>query len=467
MLTYTLTPGSSIPLYDQLYTAIKTDISHGVLKTGERLPSKRTLAEHLGISVVTVETAYSQLMAEGYVRSAEKKGYFVAQVDEALPHPVASLYVPKESPEPTYFMDFKSGHIGAEQFPFSVWSRMMRDALQEQNKRLLQPLKYNGVPELRSAIADYLYHARGMQVHPEQILVGAGTEYLYNILIQLLGKNKTYGVEDPGYQTIARIYHANGASYIPIPIDRQGLSVQALARTAVDVAHISPSHHYPTGIVTPITRRQELLRWAAAGPERYIIEDDYDSEFRLVGRPIPTLFSADHNERVIYINTFSKTIAPSIRISYLILPPHLLARYRELLGFYACTVPSFEQYTLARFIQSGNFERHIARMKKYYRNQRDTVISIIRNSSLSARCTVYEEDAGLHFLLRLDTALPDAQLKEYALSEGICVPCLSDYVYRRNPAYDHILVINYAGIDTDRLPEAIARLSRIIEKTSP
>lgn len=463
MLTYALHPDSKTPLYEQLYEHVKADLLQGVLKSGERLPSKRKLAEHLGVSVVTVETAYGQLAAEGYVRSVEKRGYFAAQIDEVLPRPAPAAFVPDDEPEPECFMDLKSNHIDAGQFPFSVWAKMMRDALLEQDKRLLLPLKYNGVPELRGAIADYLYQARGMQVHPEQILVGAGTEYLYNLLIQLLGRERLYAVEDPGYRTVARIYQVNGASYVPIPIDRQGLSVRALENTNVDVVHISPSHHYPTGIVMPVARRQELLRWAAAEPDRYIIEDDYDSEFRFVGRPIPTLFSADEGERVIYINTFSKTIAPSIRISYLILPPHLLARYREQLGFYACTVPSFEQYTLARFIESGSFERHIARMKKRYRLRRDEVIAAIRNSPLAGRCTVYEEDAGLHFLVRADTSLSDETLKARSLERGIRISCLSDYVYRENPAYDHIFVMNYTGIDPQKLPEAMERLSAALE----
>lgn len=461
MLTYALRPGRG-RLYEQLYTCIKDDILRGALRPGEKLPSKRKLAEHLGVSVVTVETAYGQLMAEGYLQSAEKRGYFVARVEERLTGPAPAAVIPEEPEEPACFMDLKSNHLGAEQFPFSVWARMMRDALLEQDKRLLQPLKFNGVPELRRAIADYLYQARGMQVQPEQILIGAGTEYLYSLLVQLLGRDKVYGVEDPGYRTVARIYEANGARYVPVPIDRQGLSVRALKETAVDVVHLSPSHHYPTGVVTPIPRRQELLRWAGQAPGRYIIEDDYDSEFRFVGRPIPTLFSADTEQRVIYVNTFSKTIAPSIRISYLILPPHLLTEYRERLGFYACTVPSFEQYTLARFIDSGSFERHIARMKKRYRLLRDDVIAAIHNSPLADRCTVYEEDAGLHFLARLDTDVPDGLLKERALARGVRVACLSDYAYREHPAHAHFLVVNYAGIDPALLPEAMKRLADVI-----
>lgn len=461
MLTYTFDMQGKPCLYEQLYGFIKADILQGNLKAGERLPSKRKLAENLNVSVITVENAYGQLIAEGYLRSQEKRGYFVAEVDESLPPPEASatLCVPDE---PDYFMDFKSNHIRQEHFPFSVWAKMMRGCLLEQDKALLQPQKYNGVPELRTAIADYLYHVRGMSVHPEQILIGSGTEYLYNLLIQLLGRDKIYGVEDPGYRKIASIYQVNDTQYRPIRIDRWGLSVRQLRKTDVDVIHISPSHHFPTGIVTPITRRQELLRWANECGGRYIIEDDYDSEFRFTGRPIPTLFSIDEGEKVIYVNTFSKTIAPSIRISYMILPSSLLEEYRKKLGFYACTVPSFEQYTLAKFISGGNFERHISRMKKQYRIQRDEVIHIIRESPLAEKSTIYEEDAGLHFLMRLDTHLPDDVLKQRALEQSVRIACLSDYVYQQTPSYDHVLVINYTGIDTKKLPEALQRLANIL-----
>lgn len=464
MLTYTLEPGGKTPLYEQLYTAVKTDISQGVLKHGEKLPSKRKLAEHLGVSVVTVETAYAQLAAEGYVRSAEKRGYFVAQVEERPAATPGTADIPAEQPEPPCFMDLRSNHVGAADFPFSVWARLMRGEILERDKQLLQPPPHNGVPELRQAIADYLYHARGMRVHPEQILIGAGTEYLYTLIIQLLGRNKLYAVEDPGYRKIASIYEANDAPFVPVPIDRQGLNLKVLQAAPVDVVHLSPSHHFPTGIVMPITRRLELLHWASWLPGRYIIEDDYDSEFRFVGKPIPTLFSIDEREAVLYINTFSKTIAPSIRISYLILPPHLLERYQRKLGFYACTVPSFEQYTLARFIASGAFERHIARMKKHYRLLRDEVIAAIKTSPLSARCTIYEENAGLHFLVRLDTALEDKTLKERAMARGLRVACLSDYARWPNKAYDHILVINYTGIDPGRLPEALDRLAQVLDE---
>ena len=459
MLTYTFDPAGAC-LYEQLYDFIRTDILRGSLKSGERLPSKRKLAEHLQVSVITVENAYNQLIAEGYIQSQEKRGYFVARMDEALPAPEKrpEVTVP---PEKSWFMDFKTNHISGEQFPFSVWAKLMRAQLLEQDKQLLQPQKYNGVPELRGAIADYLYHARGMSVHPEQILIGSGTEYLYNLIIQLLGRDKVYAVEDPGYQKIASIYRVNDAAYRPIRMDREGLSVRQLRETDVDVVHLSPSHHFPTGLVTPITRRQELLKWANEKPGRYIIEDDYDSEFRFSGRPIPTLFSIDEQEKVLYINTFSKTIAPSIRISYLILPPSLLALYREKLGFYACTVPSFEQYTLARFLSRGYFEKHINRMRKFYKNRRNRLIGLLEGCGFSRRLTILEQDAGLHFLVKVNTALTDRELTEGLARAGVRVRALSEYYHDGSPDL-HCLVVNYSGLEEPQLEQALNRLEQAL-----
>jgi len=273
-------------------------------------------------------------------------------------------------------------------------------------------------------------------------------------------------VEDPGYGKIAKIYQAHQVPLCRVGLDGGGLDITLLRRQPADVVHISPSHHYPTGIVMPITRRQELLRWAAEQPERYILEDDYDSEFRFVGRPIPTLFSVSENQRVIYLNTFSKTIAPSIRISYMILPPQLLARYRERLGFYACTVSSFEQYTLARFLEQGRYEQHLNRMRTRYRQKRDAVIDAIGSSPLSGRVEVWEQDAGLHFLMHLHTELGDDALRQRAEAAGLRLALLSDYYSRPDTAPQHILVVNYAGIDMERLPEGLRRLAQIWEEPS-
>lgn len=402
MLTYTLDKQAGLSLYEQLYRRVKADILSGRLAAGEKLPSKRALAAHLEVSVITVKNAYEQLMAEGYLTGVEKKGYFVSAV---LPSPAAVPAFPEQPPpprEPVWFLDLATNSIAAEDFPFTVWARLMRQTILEQGTGLLRPTPPQGAWALRQAIAAHLRQFRAMEVTAEQIIVGAGTEVLYNLLVQLLGRDRLYGVEDPGYGKIAHIYRAAGAEVTALPLDEAGVSVEALRRSDADVVHISPSHHYPTGLVMPIARRQELLRWAQEVPARVILEDDYDSEFRFVGRPIPTLFSIDGGEQVVYLNTFSKTIAPSIRISFMVLPRRLLADFRQKLGFYACTVSAFEQYTLAQFLAGGWYEKHLSRMRKHYRQKRDAVIAAVYKSPLAPYAAITEEDAGLHFLLRLD-----------------------------------------------------------------
>lgn len=404
MLTYTLDKQAGLSLYEQLYRRVKADILSGRLAAGEKLPSKRALAAHLEVSVITVKNAYEQLMAEGYLTGVEKKGYFVSAV---LPSPAAVPASPEQPPpprEPVWFLDLATNSIAAEDFPFTVWARLMRQTILEQGTGLLRSTPPQGAWALRQAIAAHLRQFRAMEVTAEQIIVGAGTEVLYNLLVQLLGRDRLYGVEDPGYGKIAHIYRAAGAEVTALPLDEAGVSVEALRRSDADVVHISPSHHYPTGLVMPIARRQELLRWAQEVPARVILEDDYDSEFRFVGRPIPTLFSIDGGEQVVYLNTFSKTIAPSIRISFMVLPRRLLADFRQKLGFYACTVSAFEQYTLAQFLAGGWYEKHLSRMRKHYRQKRDAVIAAVYKSPLAPYAAITEEDAGLHFLLRLDGA---------------------------------------------------------------
>lgn len=460
VLTYDLSRTGQ-PLYLQLYRAVRADILSGALTAGEKLPSKRALAQHLEVSVATVQNAYEQLLAEGYIDSMEKRGYFVRRVEAAPVPPRAET--PHAEAEREWFMDLATNSVPDAEFPFTVWTRLLRRTLLEQDKKLLRPVPFNGVRELREAIAEYLRAFRGMSVDPEQIIVGAGTEFLYHLLIELLGRKLCYAVEDPGYGKIAAIYRSNEVSVVPVPLDREGLSLTALERTHADVAHISPAHHYPTGLVMPIGRRQALLRWA--GDTRYILEDDYDSEFRFTGRPIPPLFASDTRGRVVYLNTFSKTLAPSLRIAYMVLPPPLLQQYRARLRFYACTVPAFEQYTLALFMRQGYFERHISRMRSYYRRKRDAVIAAIAASELRGRAEIMEQDAGLHFLLRLDTVLSDDALRRRAAQAGLRLALLSDYYADPDAAPRHVLVVNYTGIELRDLAEALHRLAQIVQET--
>ena len=463
MLTYSLEKDGGESLYTQLYACIRRDILSGTLSPRQKLPSKRALAQHLEVSVITVKNAYEQLAAEGYIYTVEKKGYYVSPVERPLPPADPPPLTPEKPAEPV-FLDLATGSLDRSYFPFTVWSRLMRQTILEEDTELLRAAPSNGAPALRRAIAAHLRQFRGMDVDPEQIIIGAGTELLYTLIIQLLGREKCYAVEDPGYSKIAEIYRSHQVNLRQVGLDEKGLSTRLLRRQEADIVHLSPSHHYPTGIVMPIGRRQELLRWAEEQEGRWILEDDYDSEFRFVGRPIPTLFSIDEAQRVIYLNTFSKTIAPSIRISYMILPPRLMEVYREKLGFYACTVSGFEQYTLAKFMAQGRYEQHLSRMKARYRQKRDAVIAMLRSSPLADRVEIMEQDAGLHFLVRLDTRLPDAALRSRAAEQGVRLALLSDYYSVPETAPQHIVVVNYSGIDLERLPEGLRRLAQAWEE---
>lgn len=453
MVTYELKKSPGVPLYEALYRCIRRDILEGTLKPGTKLPSKRALSQNLEVSKITVEAAYNQLLAEGYIRSQEKVGYFVEAVEGRNPPPPTQAEQPEKQRE--FLLDLTG--IGTEQFPFSVWSRLQREVMLDYGAKLLLPLPNRGVMELRQAIADHLAAFRGMQVSPQNILIGAGTDFLYNLLIQLLGRDKVYAVEEPGYDKIRQIYAAGGVRCISAPMDDKGVLPEGLSQA--DVLHCSPSHHFPTGLVTPVSRRMELLDWA--GEDKWIIEDDYDSEFRFDAHPMPTLQTLDGAQRVIYMNTFSKTLAPSIRISYMVLPPALMEQFQKVLGFYSCTVPSFEQYTLARFLSRGYFEKHINRMRKFYKKRRNALVSLLENCSFSQKLTILEQDAGLHFLLKVDTALPDSDLTRELLGVGIRVKALSEY-YHDQRRDRHCLVVNYSGVKEEALEQALTAIEKIM-----
>ncbi|MGN0165295.1 MAG: PLP-dependent aminotransferase family protein [Lachnospiraceae bacterium] len=503
MLTYTFDLNSQTPLYLQLYNLIKKDVLTQVLKPDEHLPSKRSFAKNLGISTITIENAYAQLMAEGYIYSLPKKGYFVADLTdrrgffgsyESIPslplttHDTANSHKAKGcssvnsnglpeytdnalgsnteqfSEDANYHLlaDFTSNRTNPDNFPFSIWSKILREELSENKYALMAKSPSCGIYKLRRSIAAHLKAFRGMMVAPEQIIIGAGTDYLYGLIIQLLGRDKIYCVENPGYKNITQIYSHNNVNYCHADMDKSGLSVSALRDTNAHIVHISPTHHFPTGITMPISRRYELLNWAAEDKERYIIEDDYDSEFRLTGNPIPSLQSIDEGEKVIYINTFSKSLASTIRISYMVLPPHLMERFNSELSFYSCTVSNFEQYTLAEFIDRGYFEKHINRMRLYYGRQREALLNAIKKSPLADYITIIEEDSGLHFLIKIKTQLPDEVLIERFLAEKIRITELSRYYNTPAPEAAHTFIINYSNIDTGKLSEIIQVMVRIL-----
>lgn len=458
MQTYTLDRSGASPLYEQLYRALKADILSGALPGGSRLPSGRALAEHLGLSRVTVETAYAQLLAEGYLTSRPRAGYFVEQLTPQelpprTPEPEA------QPPEPK-----TAQSRSAQLFPFSVWARLMRGVLLDRRQELLRPAPDAGLPALRQAVAAELYRQRGVHVSPEQVYIGAGAEYFYNLLIQFFGHGRVYALENPGHRKIARVYQANQVAVRPIGMDADGVIPELLEQSGAEVLHISPSHHYPTGTVTPITRRQALMRWLTAQPGRYLIEDDYDSEFRFSGLPIPTIQSMDRSGRVIYMNTFSRTISPSLRISYMILPRTLLPQWQAAMGFYSCTVPSFEQMTLTRFLAEGYFEKHLSRMKKHYRAVRAQLFSVLHTPQAVRQCAVHDTDAGLHLVLELKNAPEPEALRALLRQSGLPDALLSDFFLDApSPQAQKSIVLGYADAEPAQLEAALTALFTRLE----
>lgn len=456
MLTYSLDKNKG-HLSKELYKALKRDIEEGNLKRGEKLPSKRAFARNCSVSTITVQNAYDQLVSEGYITAYEKKGYFVS--DGVGKKRAAVSFVVKEEEEKAKMdlPDLSNNRVREDNFPFSIWSRLMRKTMAEKQKQLLSPMATEGVYELRKAISHHLSSFRGMAVSPSQVLVGAGTEYLYSLIIQLLGRDKTYAIEDPGYMKLERIYDSNGVMSTRVQLDEKGLSLEMLEDSGADIAHISPNHHYPTGITMPLDRRYEILSWAAGKEDRYILEDDYDSEFRVSRNPFPTLYTLDGSGSVIYMNTFSKSLASTVRISYMVLPFDLAERFKEKLSFYSSTVSSFEQYTLASFILDGYFEKHINRMRLFYIRQRKAIISLIYSSPMKDKCSVIENDSGLHFILRLHTTLSDEKVKEILKEEGIKISALSDFSHFSSISHDFI--ISYSNLDLEIFKKALSILS--------
>lgn len=475
MLTYNFEKRGKQSLYEYLYNCVKEDILSGKIKAGEKLPSKREMAKNHNISVITVENAYAQLIVEGYIFTQEKKGYFASEISEQYIQ--NDLYQKRQLESNTekeklrqnrkkphdkreWMVDFNSNHIMYDSFPFATWSRIMRQTLLDKEKSFLVSPTPNGVQELREAIANHLSHFRGMEIDEDNIIVGAGTEYLYSIIVQLLGNDSVIAVEDPGYQKISKVYESNGVKCLHLPIDKSGIQAKALTGKKIDAVHISPSHHFPTGRVMPVSRRQHLLNWAREH-HGFIIEDDYDSEFRFSGRPVPAMAGMD-SDHVIYMNTFSKTLAPSIRIAYMVLPDELMKKYHEELNFYSSTVSSFEQYTLANFISGGYYERHINRMRNYYRDYRNTIISAIKQSPIDSKVTIEEENAGLHFILGINKKINDEKFKEILRNHNINISSVSDYCYNELEEFNHKFIINYSAVTKDKLTKALEIMNRAL-----
>ena len=486
LLTYTLENRGDTPAYMYIYECIRDDILAGRIKPGERLPSKRPLAAHLGVAIITVENAYAQLITEGYIQSYEKKGYYVSEDMEIIKssadvyenaegigyagldgrtngEAAAVLTKDKEMNLTEIAVDFSVNSIKSDTFPFDSWSRLMRRCMLDHEAGFLTAPEGQGVYELRKAIAEYLFKSKGMYVDAGKIIIGPGTEYLHHILIQLIGRSCLVAVENPGYKKVGQIYETNGVKVIHVPVDGRGMIIDRLKDSNVKLVHISPAHHFPTGLVMPAHRRGRLLRWAAE-QGAYVIEDDYDSEFRFEGRPLTTLYTMD-SSNVIYMNTFTKTLAPSIRVAYMILPDALYEKYRTKLSFYSGTVSGFEQYTLAAFISEGYYERHIRRVRNRYKKCRLDMREALEKSGLLENITINEDKAGLQlsFEVNPEYASKSGSLVGELLKKGIRIVPFTDYCYGDNELCSGHFLLYYSDIDKAAMTEAFRTMKLLLE----
>ncbi len=347
--------------YMQIYRHIKKDIVDGIYPYNTKIPSKRTISSQFGVSVITAEHAYALLCDEGYIRSVEKSGYFVDfRPDDGFSSFPEELATNTTTPQ-AYYDSFE-----AYRFPPSVLAKTMRSVITNRENDILQKSPNNGIEEFREAIARYLARNKDIRVTPDRIVVGSGAEYLYNLIAGLIGRGRIVALEDPSYDKIRRVYEVSNITCDLLPLGNDGIESSALNKTKADVLHISPFRSFPTGITSSASKRHEYIRWADKRGG-LIIEDDYESEFSVLGKPVETLFSMTENDNVIYLNTFSKSISPALRVGYMVLPEHLMNKFNEQLGFYSCTVPTFEQLVLSELLSSGAFERHINRVRRKMR----------------------------------------------------------------------------------------------------
>jgi GntR family transcriptional regulator/MocR family aminotransferase len=463
MLTVYFEKPSKIPMYRQLYQHIKKAIESGGLSAGEKMPSKRKLSAHLRISQITVDAAYQQLVVEGYLLAKPKSGYYVESYDSGFllkkspKKPDLSKKIP---PVLAYLYDFQTNVVDFRLFPNTTWAKLAREVLAENNASVMNQNDHQGLDRLRQSIAEYLYRFRGIDCQPEQIVIGGGSESLLDLIVPLLGRSAHYAIEDPGYRRIKDILKSQDVNINYVGLDEQGIKIHELTESRANIVHVTPSHQFPMGIVMPMKRRMELLAWASEGTDRFILEDDYDSEFRFVGQPIPALQSLDRFGKVIYINSFSKSLAPSLRINYMVLPWELLKKYRELLSFHVCSVPNFEQYTLYKFMDGGYFERHLNRMRNVYKSRLDVLIRALEKVGLTGFVNVKGSESGLHFLLEVRNGLSEAELLNRAKDHGVRVHGLSEYYFEtQKQVPEGTVVIGYSALSEEDIEKAVVLLS--------
>ena len=480
-LAISLDGTSKTPLYEQIYRYIKHEIQTGGIKSGDKLPSTRALCRYLDVSRSTVELAYEQLISEGYVESEACRGFFAADVEGLYqlerPSPVhPEIDGQKKN---SYPYDFTPNGVDLNSLPYNAWRKLSKESLLDDQAELFRLGSPQGEYGLRSAICSYLHQARGVNCGPEQLIIGAGNDYLLMLLATVIGQDHKVAFENPTYRQAYRLFENLSFRICTVDMDEKGMNAQKLEESGADIAFVMPSHQYPLGIVMPIRRRMELLRWAGKQEGRYIIEDDYDSEFRYKGKPVPALQGYDSREKVIYIGTFSKAIAPAIRMSYLVLPRPLLKRYQEKSGFLNSTVSKVDQLILKKFIEEGYFERHLNKTRALYKSRHDTLLSCLKSrlcrtggdmrqgirprnacKNEGPLFRISGEHAGVHLLLHVLNGMTEEELIGRAEKRGVRVYGLSEYDVEPRPDAPATILLGYANMSEEKIVEAV----RILEE---
>ena len=477
VLDYDLSDRGALGLYESLCRHVRDDIVRGVLAPGEKLPSKRQLAAQLGVSLITVETALGQLVAEGYLVARPRRGYYVARIGrlpEPAARPVPASRQPRQAGRPLV-ADAARLPVQPDPGALALWEKSLRAVLSSEHlEEAFAALTPQGLPRLQADIAHLLAHTRGMVVDPSQVIVAAGAQVLYQLVSQLLPRNASFAVEDPGFPRIARTYESEGRSCASVAIDAEGMSMRQLRESGASLAHVMPSHQFPTGRVMSVARRYELLGWASERPGRLVVEDDYDCEFRLAGRPIPALASIDATGRVIYLGTFSKGLGPVVRAAYAVLPPALVERYEGLSSAAAGTMGLIDQLALTRMLEGGGYEGHVARYRRQVRARRDRLCRELA-ATLGDVVGFEEADSGLHLVLALRLgagwagreAEAEEALARTAREKGVGLAPLSSFArlpYAGAGSRRARFVLQYERLEDAQQDVLVACLGRLVEE---
>ncbi len=438
---------------------MKQEILSGRIKPTAKLPSKRNLSHYLGLSLNTIQAAYDQLCAEGFVESKPRKGIFVAPFDEnifSIQKYPTHLEVKKEPSETNVKIDFNSGRVDLVHFPFSIWRKLTMQALYDDQKEIFNNGDPKGERLLREQIAIQLFASRGVRCSPDQIIIGAGTQVLMGLLCLLIGRENTCALENPGFHRTRVVLQDLGVSTLPISLDESGINLKELKESSATIAYVTPSHQFPFGMVMPIKRRIELLKWVEEQCG-YIIEDDYDGEYRYKGKPIPSLQGLDPNGRVVYLGTFSKSLIPSIRISYMVLPAALLSKYEERFTIYKQTVSRLHQNTLYHFMKDGHWQRHLNKMRTLYRNKQAALMAAIKKH-LGEKAQIIGENAGLHIVLDVKNNMLEKELISSAMNLGVKVYPLSTYDYELSSVDGSQVILGFGGLSEYEIDKGIRLL---------